>query len=225
MKIMLNEKKQDKKTDFAFDETIKRMRTNIQLSGPDVKTVLMTSTSAQEGKSTLSWELAKSIAETEKKVCYIDADIRRSVFSSRHGIHKEVKGLSQVLSGIAGLEEALCETDIPNLSVILSGPFSPNPAELFAGNRCKELFEQLKEMDFDSIIVDTAPLGSVIDAAVLAKYTDGIVLVAEFGVTRKRYLAQVKAQIDRTGTRLLGIVLNKAEMGHNGYYYQQAYYY
>ena len=206
------------KKEFAFQEAIKTLRTNILFSGANVKRILITSCSPGEGKSTISYELAVSMAESGKKVCLIDADIRRSVFRQEHGVKEETVGLSQVLSGQIPLKNAVYETNIPNLYVIFAGPYSPSPTELYEDETCREMFLELGEMEFEQIILDTPPLGSVIDAAVLAKYADGIVLVAESGVTQKKVLQRVKEQIDRTGVRLLGVVLNRVDTGKGSYY-------
>lgn len=208
----------EEKGGFAFQEAIRTLRTNIQFSGANVRHILLTSTAPAEGKSTLSFDLAMSIAESGKKVCLVDADVRRSVFCQRHGIQGETVGLTQILSGQVSVEDAVYETNIPNLFIIFTGPFSPSSTELFEDPTCGALFHKLDAMGFERIVIDTPPLGSVIDAAILAKYADGIVLVAESGVTRKKVLRRVKEQIDKTGVRLLGVVLNRVETGKGGYY-------
>lgn len=210
-------------TNFQFQEAIKTLRTNIQFSGSNVRTVLMTSTAPMEGKSTLTWELAVSTAKTGKKVCLIDADIRRSAFHKVHGLKEETVGLSQILSGQIGLEEAIYKTNIPNLYMTFTGPYTPSPTELFEDENCGRMFAELKNVGFEQIYVDTPPLGSVIDAAILAKYADGFVLVADVGETKKKALKRVKEQIDKTGVRLLGVVLNKAPTGKGSYYYGSYY--
>lgn len=210
-------------TDFQFQEAIKTLRTNIQFSGSNVRTILITSTAPMEGKSTISWELAVSAAKAGKKICLIDADIRRSVFHRTHGLKEETDGLSQILSGQLPLSDAMYKTSIPNLYMIFTGPYTPSPTELFEDENCAAMFRDLKEDGFDQIFVDTPPLGSVIDAAILAKYADGFVLVADVGETKKNALRRVKEQIDRTGVRLLGVALNKAPMGKGSYYYGSYY--
>lgn len=209
--------------DFRFNESIKTLRTNIQLSGSKVRTILITSTIPGEGKSTIALDVAAAFANTGKKTILIDADIRKSMLIARCDIHEEVVGLSQILSGQVSVADGIYQTDVSGLDVIFSGPFSPNPTELFEDEMCADMFARLKEMDYDYIIVDTAPLGSVIDAAILAKYADGIALVAESEITRKRMLKKVLDQISRTGVRFLGVILNRVKMEKGSYY--SSYYY
>ncbi|MDO4438502.1 MAG: CpsD/CapB family tyrosine-protein kinase [Eubacteriales bacterium] len=207
-----------KNEDFKFNEAMKTLRTNIFFSGSNVKKILFTSTEPNEGKSFISLNLAVSLAESGKKICYIDADIRKSVFKGRYNVKEEVNGLSQILSGQAKLEESIYKTNVENLHVIFAGPYSPSPTELFEDKLCNEMFEKLAEMDYDYLIIDTAPLGVVIDAAILAKFTDGIIIVARQASTKKKVLSRVKDQIEKTNTRLLGVVLNDVNLKKSGYY-------
>ena len=207
-----------KNEDFKFNEAIKTLRTNIFFSGSGVKNILFTSTEPNEGKSFISLNLAASLAESGKKICYIDADIRKSVFKGRYNVKEEVNGLSQVLSGQTALEDSIYSTNIENLHVIFSGPYSPSPTELFEDKLCSEMFDKLSKMDYDYLIIDTAPLGAVIDAAILAKFTDGIIIVARQASTKKKVLTRVRDQIEKTNTRILGVVLNDVNQKKSGYY-------
>jgi capsular exopolysaccharide synthesis family protein len=214
------------KPDYKYNEAIKTLRTNIQFSGSSLKTIIITSTAPDEGKSSISWDLAFSFAEAGKKILFIDADLRKSVFLKRHNIRTKVTGLSEMLSGQARLQDGIYETNIPNLFMIYAGPFTPNPTELFEDRNCDELFRMVQEDGtYDYIIVDTAPLGTVIDAAVLARHADGIAVVVESEVTSRRLLSKVNQQIEKTGVRNLGVILNKVRMSKGSYYNSYYYHY
>ena len=204
--------------DFRFNEAIKTLRTNIQFSGSRVKTIIVTSVAPNDGKSIISLMVGKAFAESGKKTLYVDADIRNSVTVNRYGIEGERVGLSQALSGQIPFAEVVYETENPNLHVVLAGPYSPSPTELFEDEMCGKFFRYLNdEGQYDMIIIDTPPLGTVIDAAVLCRYADGITVVAASEETTRRTLSRVMEQIDRTGIRFLGIILNKVRMNKGGY--------
>lgn len=204
--------------DFSFNEAIKTLRTNLQFSGSRVKKILITSVAPNDGKSIITMMLARAFAETGKKTIVIDADVRKSVLLNRYGVAGETVGLTQVLSGQVRPEESVYKTTIPNLDLVLSGPYSPTPTELFEDVMCANFFHYLSEQGYDMVIIDTPPLGTVIDAAILARYSDGIALVAASEDTSKRALQRVKEQIDRTGVRFLGVILNKVRMDKGSYY-------
>ena len=116
--------------DFKTKEAYKTLRTNVEFCGDDVKVISITSCVPNEGKSMVSFNLAVSIAETGKKVLFIDADLRKSVLIGRYKINKAIKGLTQYLSGVEELDSVKYTTNVENLDMILSGPVPPNPAEL-----------------------------------------------------------------------------------------------
>lgn len=213
-------KKQWKK-DYAFDEAIKTLRTNIQFSGNQLKIIMLTSTHAGEGKSYITFETARSISQMGKKVLLIDADIRKSLLVSRYQVDKEVDGLSQYLSGQKELEDVLYKTNIENFDIIFSGPYAPNPAELLEEALFGEMLKKLKEK-YEYILIDTPPLGSVIDSAVIAKHCDGAILVVEGGAISYRMAQKAKIQLEKSGCRILGAVLNKMDLSKGSYY--SAYY-
>lgn len=203
--------------DFRTKEAFKTLRTNIEFSGSDVKVVCVTSCTPNEGKSNTSFELARSFAENGKKVLLIDADLRKSVMRYRHKKGWVRFGLSNFLVGRAPLQDVVCVTNIRNLHLIFSGPVPPNPSELLGNRWFAKMMEEARNI-YDIIIVDTPPLGSVIDTAVVAKYCDGAIIVIESGATSRRFARRVKGQLEVTNCRILGVVLNKVHMGNKGYY-------
>ncbi len=205
--------------DFRYSEALRTLRTNITFSGSRVRNILITSTAPDEGKSMVSFDLARAFAESGKKCLYIDCDIRNSEFVKVHQIQGETVGLSQILTGQIAIEDGFYnDPKIPNLDLILAGPFSPNATELFEDDMCDQLFASIKELHYDIVILDTAPIGTVIDAAILTKYADGAALVVESEVTGRRMFQRAKEQLDRTGVRFLGVILNKVNMTKNSYY-------
>jgi len=203
--------------DFRSREAFKTLRTNIDFSGEDIKVICITSCTPNEGKSSISFELAKSYAQMGKKVLLLDADLRKSVMRQRHKKGKVRLGLVNYLAGKVTFEEALCETDIKNLRMVFSGPVPPNPSELLGNKRFQRMIAEAREQ-YDMIIIDTPPLGSVIDTAVVSKCCDGAVIVIASGGISYHFVRKVKEQLDVTGCRILGCVLNKVDMSGKGYY-------
>lgn len=166
--------------DFRTKEAFKTLRTNIEFSGDDIKAICITSCTPNEGKSSISYELAKSFAQNGKKTLLLDADLRKSVMRAGHKKGKVRLGLTNCPAGKAAFGDCMCVTDIPNLCMVFAGPVPPNPSELLGNNRFCRLMEEARKV-FDIIIVDTPPLGSVIDTAVVSKQCDGAVIVMECG--------------------------------------------
>ncbi len=208
----------DPKTeDYFYEEAIKTLRTNIQFAGMDIKTITVTSCYPNEGKSDIAFQLAKEIGNMNKKVLFVDADIRKSSMVSRYQVKQKVTGLSQYLSGQAGRNEIFYNTNFPNLDIIFAGPLAPNPSELLE----QVSFEALMEFErsfYDYVIVDTPPIGSLIDAAVVAKQCDGAILVIESGLVSRRVAEKAKDQLEKSGCRVLGAVLNKVDVRKDRYY-------
>lgn len=204
--------------DYHGKEAYKTLRSNLQFAGEGVKAVAITSCIPGEGKSSVSLLLAVSLTEIGKKVLFIDADLRRSVIVGRHRIAtKKNKGLTHYLSGQGSLSEVLCETNVEGLTMVLTGPIPPNPSELLSGRLFKEMIKTCKE-DYDYIIIDTPPLGNVIDSAIISRECDGVAIVISADTISYKFAQKVKNQLDSSGCRVLGVILNKVKRKGNGYY-------
>ena len=203
--------------DFRAREAFKTLRTNIEFSGDNIKVIAITSATPNEGKSSISFELALSFAQAGKKTLLIDADLRKSVMRSRYKRGKVKYGLTNYLVGKKSLDETLCVTDVNNFYMIFSGPVPPNPSELLGNNRFKGLIDECK-VPFDIIIIDTPPIGSVIDAAIIAKLCDGIAVVMEAGAISYQFARKIKEQLEVANTKVLGVILNKVDLSGKGYY-------
>ena len=203
--------------DFRTKESYKTLRTNLEFSGRNRRVIAVTSCTPNEGKTSVSFQLALSIAEGGRSVMLLDADQRKSVLRSRYRVSTARYGLSHYLSGQASITDVVCETNIPNFSTIFSGPVPPNPSELLGGEAFGELVGYLRER-YDYVIVDTPPLGSVIDGAVAVKHCDGVVFVIESGAISYKFAQSVKEQLDKADCPIVGVVLNKVPMGGKGYY-------
>ncbi|MBQ7678217.1 MAG: polysaccharide biosynthesis tyrosine autokinase [Butyrivibrio sp.] len=210
--------------DYRIKEAYKTLRSNVEFSGSDVRAISVTSCSPGEGKSSVSMALARAFAEAGKKTVLVDADMRKSVLVGRYRTGTVRLGLTHCLVGREKLSSVICETDIPNLYVIFSGPVPPNPSELLGGKMFSKMLDNMRHV-FDYIIIDTPPLGSVIDAAVIAKQCDGTVLVIQDNAVSYRFAQRVKDQLDKAGAKMLGVVLNKVDLSGKGIYSHYGKYY
>lgn len=214
------------KLDYSARESFKTLRTNFLFCGDDYKTILITSSVKNEGKSTISIELAKSLALADKKVLLIDADLRKSVYASTYTTNtQEVVGLSEFLSGQTTYDNIIYSTQFENLSLIFAGAVPPNPVELLGSKKFEELIKQKRE-EYDYVIIDAAPLGAVIDAAAVAAFCDGAIMVIAANEIRTRLAQDVKEQIEKSNCKVLGAILNKVPMKAGSYYdsYYKKYY-
>ncbi|MEG3236320.1 tyrosine-protein kinase [Streptococcus suis] len=198
------------------EEYFNAIRTNIQLSGADIKVVGITSVQSNEGKSTTAASLALAYARSGYKTVLVDADIRNSVVSGFFKPMTKITGLTDYLAGTTDLSQGLCDTDIPNLTAIESGKVSPNPTALLQSKNFENLLATLRRY-YDCVIVDCPPLGLVIDAVIIAQKCDAMVLVAEAGNVKRSSLKKVKEQLDQTGTPFLGVILNKYDIATEKY--------
>lgn len=207
---------------FRVNEAINALRGNIQLSGSNIKTIAVTSALAHEGKSSIAFRLAKSMAGLEKKILFIDCDIRNSTIQNRYDIVGEKKGLSEYLCGGISKEKIIYRTDDRYMDMIFTGAVAPNPSGLVSGPLFAELMEFVRSV-YDYVIVDTPPINLVIDGLLIAKQCDGTVLIVESGKTERAQAEKAKQQIQYANIRLLGAVLNKAPIYEKRYGYGYGY--
>lgn len=204
--------------DYSANESYKSLRTNLLFCGEDKKVIAVTSCTPNEGKSTVSLNLALSLADSGKKVLFIDADLRKSVLMGRTEVEgEEIKGLSHLLSHQETIENVICATNVPRFHIIYAGTVSPNPAELLGSKYFKRFLSAIRKV-YDYVIIDTPPLGSVIDSAVIADECDGSIIVMESGVISYRFAQDVKGQLEKCNCPILGVILNKVDMSKQGYY-------
>lgn len=212
-------------------EMFRTIRTNIQFmnSNKELKTILITSTMPGEGKSWIASNLAITFAQAGKKVCLIDADMRKGRLASLFQ-KSTIPGLSNYLSGfdnkgiIKGnnISKYINSTEVENLFLIPSGNIPPNPAELLGNGNTIKMMENLKKK-FDVIILDGPPSLLVTDAMILARISDTTILVASYKSTKKENLEKVKKSIENVGGKIAGVILNKipikAKEYTSSYYY------
>ena len=196
-------------TDSKSKEAYKALRTNIEFSGAEKRIIAFTSYADGEGKSTISFLVALAFAESEKKVLFIDSDLRKSVIMERYKIHKKVKGLSDYLLGYAQLEEILYRTNIPGFHAIFAGIPTPSPTELLENKKFEILLREMGKM-YDYVLIDTPPLGNVIDGAVVAKHCDAAAIIISANKISCKKANAVKRQLEMAGCPIIGAVFNRA---------------
>ena len=203
---------------FLYEKSMRMLRTNLQFSGGNLRVILFTSSIQDEGKSETSFQLAISFAKLDKKVLYVDADMRKSVFTTRYQIKENVQGLSQYLSG-QNTEDIVYKTNIKNMDVVFAGPYAPNPAELLYENKLDEFIKK-QRLQYDYIIIDAPPLANIVDAAVIGRCVDGAVIVVKSATVSQRMVKRVKDQLEKVNCKIIGAVLNGVEMKKNSYHYK-----
>ena len=205
-------------------EAVRQLRTNLRFLdvARPLHVVQVTSSVEGEGKSTTAANLALMIAEDGRRVLLVEADVRKPSVSRLFGVESAV-GMTDVLAGMAELDEVLQPWGDAGLTILPSGAPAPNPSELLGSARATELFAALRAR-FDVIVVDSPPLLPVADASVLAPNMDGVVVVFRSGKSRRAHLTAALAQLESVGARVVGTVLNmrparRRERRSYGHYY------
>lgn len=218
------------KLDYAVTEALNTLWTNLSYSGTDVKSIAFTSCRPDEGKSFVVMNLARVIAGTGKNVLVVDADLRKSVIAGRYRINSlsgRIWGLAHYLSGQCRMSNIIYETDHPGLNLILAGHEVLDSFALLDSPFFPDLMEQLRSQ-YDVVLVDTPPVGTIIDAAIISRSCDGVAFVVKENSVTRRELAEARGQIEKVGGRVLGALLNEVEFNQNGmkkYYYKSYYKY
>ena len=207
----------------VISEQFRTIRMNLKFSLVDkeLRTLVVTSATPSSGKSTISVNLAATIASEDKKVLLVDADLRKP---KDHKIFKvrNHSGLTSLLTNRhAKLESMVHQTSIKGLSFMTSGAIPPNPAELLGSNRMAELLEEMKS-SYDLIIFDTPPVLAVTDSQVLASETDGVILVIPKGQVKADEVISAKEALETVKSNILGAVMNRVDPSNNRYNYYYA---
>lgn len=208
--------------DYKTIEEIKKLRTNVSFL--NVKVISVTSVVGKEGKTMISFWLAKTLASTGKRVILVDGNLRSkhkdSIFHINKNIDKkkdlnaqipeqeQLIGLVEYLNNEANIQDIIYRSNF-DLDLILSGNVANNPSELLSYPSVDELFQYLRD-NYDYVIVDTPAAGEVTDATIMSEYSDGCLLVMEPHVTDGKFAMKVKEQIENSGSKVLGAVINKA---------------
>jgi non-specific protein-tyrosine kinase len=209
---------------LPITEAFRTLRTNLDFAGVNqpLKTLLITSASPSEGKTTIAANLAAVMAQGERRVILIDADLRRPTVHRNMGIANR-KGLSDLFRNQTEISNVISSWGDPPIVVITSGGLPPNPTELLSSEKMETILAELKDKS-DIVILDTPP-AIVADPIVLAAVVDGVLLVIEPGKTKIGAAQVLMEQLERAGARVVGAVLNSISRRRSGYYYSKYHYY
>lgn len=201
-----------KELTYAMEEALNRLRVNVRFTGEDTKKIMITSTFPGEGKSSVSIDLWKMLAEVGCPTVLVDLDMRKSMLEQRYGLKGVEKNndIGSYLTGTSEYEDVVYATNIDNGYCVPCINNIEGPSVILENKRLKQLLERLSE-EYRYVIIDTPPLDSVADGSIVAPLCDGAILVVESGETPRKYVQESVAQIEQTGCKLLGMVLNKVK--------------
>lgn len=217
---------------FDVQEALNQFRINLGFCGDNIKKIMVTSSVPNEGKSFISTQLWKMLADLGVNTLLIDCDLRNSEMRSKLGISYadgSAIGCIHYLAGKARLDDVIYKTNVKNGYIIPAAGSVVNPTMLLEHEAFDLMLQRATEV-FDMVIIDTPPLASVADGLNIATKVDGSVLVVRSNSTPRRLINNSVQLLERTGTPLLGMVLNRIDThsGGNGYYsryYKNGYYY
>ena len=207
-----------------ISESYRGIRTSIEFSNLDkeVKVINITSSMQNEGKSTVTANLAVSFANLDKRVLIMEGDLRNPSIHRMFNI-SNINGLTDILLDNKGFPECVHCTDIKNLHVLTCGPIPPNPSEILSSKKMKEFINEVKE-HYDYIFIDTPPIGIVTDAGIISNYSDGAIFVVGSKQCDIEMAKIAKQRLEGVGAHIIGAVLNKFEAEGNSYNYYNYYY-
>jgi len=211
------------KAPFEFVEAYKSLRTNLQFVSvsKQYKKIVVTSSVPDEGKSTVTINMALTLIDAGNRVLLIDCDLRKPMIQKYLGLTKlKGIGLTNILANTETSDECVYFATETGLNVITSGPIPPNPAEMLGSKKMEDLVSSL-ESQFDYIIFDTPPVTVVTDAVVLSRLSDGVILVIKQKYTDRESVRQAKSNLENVGANIIGCILNefKAEQTSKSYSY------
>ncbi len=197
-------------------EAYRSLRTNIQFASIDkeIKTIVIASSDANEGKTTTAINLAMAFAQNDEKVLLIDSDLRKPRLHNKFEFENEL-GLTNILLGSKDVEQ--CMNEYEKLSILTSGPIPPNPAEILGSKKMKMFLDDMK-LRYDRIIIDSSPIGFVTDSTLLSSFSDGTLLIVASGQTDGKIALYAREQLSRVNANVLGVILTKVPVKIKGYY-------
>jgi polysaccharide biosynthesis transport protein len=209
----------------SASEAYRGLRTGILFSTPghSPRSLLITSSGPQEGKTITSSNLAITMAQAGQKILMLDCDMRKPRLHKVFG-HERGQGMSNILVGDGDWHKMKLPTQVPNLEIIPSGPVPPNPAELIGSERMKSLIAEIL-LEYDRVLIDSPPIVAVTDSVVLSRFVEGVVLAIRVGETARDVIINSIRQLQDVQAHILGAVLNAVNIGKDSYYYYQYYYY
>lgn len=207
---------------LVVQNAAKTLLANIRFASVDrpVKSIVLTSSVPNEGKSTVAYNLAQAIASSGKRTLLVECDMRRRSLADMVGARAR-HGVYAVLSGQVELDEALVATSHRNLFFLDSEPHIPNPADILSSQRFRKLVAQM-ESDFDYVVIDTPPVGTFVDAAIIATLADATALVVRERFVKRAELQNAYDQLKKADANVIGVIMNMCEAESSEYYY--AYY-
>jgi polysaccharide biosynthesis transport protein len=199
---------QHKSVPFPLLEAYRRIRTNLQFATVDhpLQLLLVTSTQSQDGKSHTAANLSIALASTGKRVVLLDADLHRPSQHRLFNLHNYFGVTTALLRKDGDIEQLLQSTNVPNLSVLTSGPLPPNPAELLGSRRMQEILTTLKGLA-DTVVIDSPPIAVVVDGLLLAAQVDGVLMVVRAGKTGRDEAKRSLAALRQAKAHILGAIL------------------
>ena len=211
--------------DYACSEALNTLCTNLSYCGREVRSILFTSRYEQEGKSGIAMNVMRTLAGNGKRVLLVDADLRCSTLARRYRFtyaQRENAGLAQHLAGMCELQDVVYRTNLPGAFILPAGHEVLNSMQLLASYRYGEMMDALRD-EFDIVLVDSPPAGLIVDAIEIARYCDGAVIVVEYNRGRVQDVADVAANLAKTGCKVLGAVMNGVNLKsfrNRKYYYR-----
>lgn len=204
---------------LVVQNAAKTLLANIRFASVDkpIRAITITSSTPNEGKSTVALNLAQAIATSGKRVALVECDMRRRSMADMMGVHSR-GGLYAVLSEQMRIEDAVVETSQKNLFFLDSEPHIPNPADIIASRRFAQLVESLKAR-FQYVIFDTPPVGTFVDAAEVGQLSDGVLFVVRENFAKRNEIQAAFEQLKKAEVHVIGTVMNYCEAETNDYYY------
>lgn len=215
---------------FAYAEAMNTLATNLSFCGDNVKTVLLTSRFAGEGKSFVAMNLMRTLASLQKRVVLLDADLRRSrIVTNYMGRTPDgnMDGLAHYLAGHVEMDDIVYATNFTNAYFIPIGREVSSSLQLLSSNRLQTLMDALRA-SFDVVLIDTPPVGMIVDALEMAKYADGAMIVVGYKRGRKQEIKDIVSTVQKTGCPVLGAVMNNVNfdtLANRQYYYRSERYF